>query len=80
MELSMADQVARIREHTDLPIAVGFGISSRDMVKQVHETADAAVVGSAIVKKVEDNLDAPDLAEKVAAYVASLLPEDAINK
>jgi tryptophan synthase alpha chain len=45
--------VARIRRWTQLPIAVGFGISNAEHVAQVMEFADAAVIGSAIVELIE---------------------------
>jgi tryptophan synthase alpha chain len=49
------DLVRRLRKHTKLPIAVGFGISSPQQFAAVGEYADAAVVGSAIVHTVERN-------------------------
>jgi tryptophan synthase alpha chain len=45
--------VARIRRYTELPVAVGFGISNAEHVAQVAKFADAAVVGSAIVELIE---------------------------
>src|SRR5208337_3036112 len=45
--------VTRIRRWTELPVAVGFGISNADHVAQVGQFADAAVVGSAIVELIE---------------------------
>lgn len=48
-----ASLVARIRQWTSLPIAVGFGISKPEHVAEVTEFADAAVVGSAIVELIE---------------------------
>ena len=48
------DLVERVRERTDLPIAVGFGISRREHVLAVGERADAAVVGSALVRSLAD--------------------------
>ena len=48
-----ADLVARVRQFTTLPIAVGFGISNADHVKAVGEFADAAVIGSALVALIE---------------------------
>ena len=45
--------LARIRSHTDLPIAVGFGIRTPEQASQIAETADAVVVGSALVEAVE---------------------------
>lgn len=54
----ISPQVERIRSHTDLPIAVGFGISSADHVSTVLGHADAAIVGSAIVRAM-GNSDTP---------------------
>jgi len=47
--------VARLRKFTHLPIAVGFGISSPNQFSEVGTFADAAVIGSAIVQRVEEN-------------------------
>lgn len=66
--------VQRLRAFTCLPVAVGFGISTADQVRQVWDYADAAVVGSAIVKEIEENADRPDLVEHVADFVRSLVP------
>lgn len=65
--------VIRVRKFTDLPIAVGFGISTADQVKDVWRFADAAVVGSAIVAEIEQNSDAADLPERVGAFVGSII-------
>ena len=54
---NIPEAVARIRLHTALPVAVGFGISTRDQVKQVAKAADGVVVGSALVNVIKDNLD-----------------------
>jgi tryptophan synthase alpha chain len=61
--------VARIRAHTSLPIALGFGISRPEHVAEVCTYADAAVVGSALVALIAEAGDAPDLPERVEAYV-----------
>ncbi|MTI60483.1 MAG: tryptophan synthase subunit alpha [Firmicutes bacterium] len=50
------EQVSLIKGLRDIPVAVGFGISKPEHVKQVHSYADGAIVGSAIVNKVEENL------------------------
>ena len=47
-----------IRRYTDLPIAVGFGIKTPEQATKMAKYADAAVVGSALVSRIEDNLDA----------------------
>ncbi len=69
---SLAERVAQIRASTQLPIAVGFGISSPEQVAQVAAVSDAVVVGSAIVKKMAEWGAEPDLAERLAAFVAPL--------
>ena len=63
--------VRRARQFTDLPIAVGFGISTADQVADVWRYADAAVVGSAIVSEIEKAADPVDAVEK---FVRQLLP------
>lgn len=54
---NIPEAVARIRQHTALPIAVGFGISTREQVRQAARVADGVVVGSALVNVIRDNLD-----------------------
>jgi tryptophan synthase alpha chain len=54
---SIGRAVARLKRHTDLPIAVGFGIKTTRQVAEVARVADAAVVGSALVNIVAANLD-----------------------
>jgi tryptophan synthase alpha chain len=51
------EAVASIRQHTTLPVAVGFGISTREQVRQVARSADGVVVGSALVNVIRDNLN-----------------------
>jgi tryptophan synthase alpha chain len=63
--------VCRLRKHTKLPVAVGFGISSPEQFAQVGEFADGAVVGSAIVETIE--LNPGKEAESVAQFVRSLV-------
>ena len=71
------EAVARLRRHTQLPIAVGFGIKNAEGVANVTASADAAVVGSALVERVRRNLDAqskakPGLVEDVLGFVGTL--------
>ncbi len=61
-----------LRKHTKTPIAVGFGISRPEHVRAVWQEADGAIVGSALVKEVEQNIGKPDLAGRVAAFAAWL--------
>ena len=65
--------VSRMREFSSLPIAVGFGISTRDQVKDVQRYADAVVIGSAIVSEIERLKGATaDLATRVGEFVKRL--------
>jgi tryptophan synthase alpha chain len=64
--------VRRIRAVTDLPIALGFGISRPEHVAEVGAYADAAVVGSALVSLIAEQASSPALVERVEEYVASL--------
>jgi tryptophan synthase alpha chain len=64
--------VRRIRSVTDLPIALGFGISRPEHVAEVGRYADAAVVGSALVALVAEAGDSPDLVPRVEEYVRAL--------
>ena len=56
-EAEVKQAVERLRRHTDLPIAVGFGIKTAETVTEIASTADASVVGSAIVQRIADDLD-----------------------
>ena len=60
---------ARMRAATSLPIALGFGISTPDHVRQVGKFADAAVVGSGLVGVIAEAGNSPDLIERVESYV-----------
>ena len=64
--------VARVRAQTDLPVAVGFGISKAEHVQDVWRYADGAVVGTRLVLEIEQHIDSPDLIERVAQLVREL--------
>jgi tryptophan synthase alpha chain len=68
--------VNRVRLVSDLPVAVGFGISKAEHVAEVWRYADAAVVGSAIVKMIEDQSGNGDLVREIGQFTASLIPAD----
>ena len=74
---AVAGHVARIRNMTDLPVAVGFGINTPEQAAEIAGIADAAVVGSALVNIIAENLDANDnpaagTADKVLDLVKDL--------
>lgn len=64
--------VQRMRKHTKLPVTVGFGISTPEQVTQTAAVADGVVVGSAIVKCIENNKGALDLAARLEAFTRQL--------
>jgi tryptophan synthase alpha chain len=63
------DMVRRIRRVSTLPVALGFGISKPDHVRQIGQWADAAVVGSALVNVIAEAGQSPDLNTRVEEYV-----------
>lgn len=68
----IAPAVARIRNHTDRPVAVGFGIGTPEQARQVAGFADGVIVGSAIVAEVEAGLGRPDLVARVGRFVGEM--------
>jgi len=70
---NLAQQVAKIRAHTKLPIAVGFGISTPEQAKTVASIADAVIVGSAVVNQIAEHGQSPELVKRVGAFVKSLV-------
>lgn len=64
--------VNRVRGLSDLPVAVGFGISTADQIAETWRYADAAVVGSAIVSKVEQLAGDADIVSNIGRFVRSL--------
>lgn len=65
--------VHRVRQFSDLPIAVGFGISKAGQVADVWRYADAAVVGSAIVSEIEKVPLSGDVVSRVGSFVRELI-------
>jgi tryptophan synthase alpha chain len=66
--------VNRMRRFSDLPVAVGFGISNSEQVAEVWRYADAVVVGSALVAEIERLNNSPDVARRAGEFVRRLLP------
>jgi tryptophan synthase alpha chain len=76
MQNKMADTIsgmtARIRAHTALPIAVGFGISTPEQAAVVAKNAEAVVVGSAIVNQIAQQGNLKEMVSKVGGFVRQL--------
>ena len=70
----IAAAVTRIKHHTDLPVVVGFGISTPEQVGQVAAMADGVVVGSALVNVIRDGLDErPEIGARLEKLAATLV-------
>jgi tryptophan synthase alpha chain len=65
-------RVGGIRNKIRKPVAVGFGISTPEQAKEVRRFADGIIVGSAIVKIIEENLKNPEMIAKAGDFVSSL--------
>jgi tryptophan synthase alpha chain len=65
--------VQRVRSLSDLPVVVGFGVSTPEQVREVWRFADAAVVGSAIVSQIEKLTKSPDLVNGIGEFARTLL-------
>jgi len=61
----------RVRRHTDIPLAVGFGVSTGDHVRLVGKNADAAIIGSALIQMMEQ-AEPDQCVERVREFVAGL--------
>lgn len=70
---TIAQMTAKIRAHTDLPIAVGFGISTPAQARLVAQDAEAVVVGSAIVNQIAVHGKTPEFVERTSGFVRSLI-------
>lgn len=70
---SVEEKLAQIRKQTDLPVGVGFGIKDAETASRMGQIADAVIVGSAIVSRIEENAAQHDAAiDSVASFVAEL--------
>ena len=67
--LDVENAVNRIKQHTDLPVAVGFGIKTPEQVKETAKVADGVVVGSAIVNVIADGVEADHSQQQIVSNV-----------
>ena len=70
---TIASMTGKIRANTDLPIAIGFGISNPDQAKTVAQYAEAIVVGSAVVNQIAEHGKNSDLVSRVGNFVQTLV-------
>ncbi len=72
---TVAQALARIREHTELPLAVGFGIRTAEQVKAINEIANAAVVGSALVERIATHIDQDKPRDQLPGEIAGFVQQ-----
>jgi tryptophan synthase alpha chain len=70
LALGLSDLVGRIRTHTSLPVAVGFGVGTAEQAAQVAAVADGVIVGSAIVRRQEDPAEVERFVRTLAVAVS----------
>ena len=68
----IARELGKIRKLTKMPLAVGFGITNAEQAKEIGAIADGIVIGSALVKMIDDHQNDKDLLKMVSAYVRSI--------
>jgi len=66
------EKVSKIREKAELPVLIGFGISDQEQAKKAAEFSDGVIVGSALVKTIQENSDPQTCDEKVGALITEL--------
>ena len=73
----IVDQVGWLREQTDLPICIGFGISRTEHVRMLSPVADGLIVGSAIVKRISETgeKDRASILSEIGQFVSTLISE-----
>ncbi len=69
----LINNLKEIKKLTHKPVCVGFGISNAKQVKAVYKIADGAIVGSAIISKIRENIGQPDLVKRVGKFVSGLI-------
>jgi tryptophan synthase alpha chain len=69
---NLESKVRAIKNVADLPVLVGFGISGPDQAKEAAAVSDGVIVGSAIVRLIEQNGSSADMEAKVGDFVASV--------
>jgi len=71
-QTSLAEPVSELRSHTDLPLAVGFGIKDAQSAAAVAEVADGVVIGSALIERLAEAGSESDACQRVADFLAPI--------
>ncbi len=75
LPVDLSDKLNELKKKTNCPIAVGFGVSTFEQAEQIGKIADGVIVGSAIVKEIEKNMNKPvdELAHNVGEFTGKLV-------
>jgi tryptophan synthase alpha chain len=68
----LGDKVASIKQSSDIPVLIGFGISNPDLAREATKFSDGVIVGSAVVKLIESNPDPIQRNKKLAEFISSI--------
>lgn len=68
----LKENIIKIKRYTQVPVCVGFGVSSRKQIRKIFRFADGVIVGSAVVAKIKENIGKPCIVDKVASFVKDL--------
>jgi len=68
----LGDKVASIKQSSDIPVLIGFGISNPDLAREATKFSDGVIVGSAVVKLIESNSDPIQRNKKLAEFISSI--------
>jgi tryptophan synthase alpha chain len=68
----LGDKVASIKQSSDIPVLIGFGISNPDLAREAAGFSDGVIVGSAVVKIIEKSSDSVQRNKKLADFVSSV--------
>lgn len=68
----LLNNLKALKEITRKPVCVGFGVSANSQVKQIYRISDGAIVGSAIIDKIKENIARSDLVSRVGSFVSRL--------
>jgi tryptophan synthase alpha chain len=72
LSVDIRRKINLIKRHTSKPVCVGFGVSTPAQAREIKKIADGVIIGSAIVKKIKENIGKPGLIERVSGIVAAL--------
>lgn len=75
MESDISEFIGKVKGLTDIPLAIGFGISDEDTAGSLKEIADGIIVGSAVILKIEEGIEYGNIEEKVFDFVSRLSSE-----